>query len=186
MSVRAQPAFLQSWYLQTEKRRKGMEPFTDFVGRELAALSSRSMLHALRYDETHDAYASRFGAGNVRVFVHEDSVRDFAGYLRQVSDLCGIDPEAALQTWGGEHRNARKTQRQNPSLRRVKRLLPGASLLLPRALKDRVNAATAVPATSTEFTAEQEAAIRTWFAAPNRALEKAAGISLEGKGYPLA
>lgn len=186
MSVRNQIGFLQSFFHQTDKRGTADADFETVIDRELAALPHRSMLHLLRYDEVLEAYASRFGHGNLLISAFESYKADMAPYLDEVATFCGLDRQALQQAWGGSHLNTARKNPQRASVKRLRRLIPpGAGGLVPKVAKQRLWSALAAPQRSAEMRPDQKQALEAYFAAPNTAFAKATGLDLKGLGYPM-
>lgn len=186
ISLRAQPSFLKSIYKQGIKRGHVTEAFDDYISREIDALPHRSMLHTLRYDHCHAAYADRFGTNNVHLSLFEDSMQDFASYLRSFAQISGLDAEALISEWGGAHENVDRPRKERESVKRLRQVMPPAlKRLFPTNAKKILREKLAKPAADVSFSSSQSHVIHDYFARANADLAITADINLIGKGYPL-
>ncbi len=184
MSVRDQMSFLVSFYRQAIKGDGYKGSFDDYITAEIDALPHRSMLHLLRFDEVHAAYAEAFGAENLLISVYEAYRDDFGSYLDTVAGFCGLDAAELRSLWGGRHDNKAKARRESPQQKRLRQLVPpGLRKMAPSGMKRAINEALAKPPEPATFTAAQKEKISSYFSEPNACFAKDSGMDIAAFSY---
>jgi len=184
VSIRNQLDLLASYFNQLVKVEFADTDFEGFLAREVAALPHRSMLHLLRYDEMHEAYARAFGAERVHVTLFEAQAADYAGYLDAVAAVCDLPAEALRAAWGGGHSN--EALAEDPRARALRRALPGwLKAAMPAGLVARIRGATMRRQAPAVYEPGRRAMLEDHFAASNAAMAERTGLDLGAAGYPV-
>ncbi len=126
ITLRNPVALLESAYFQVLKRRnvggsgkRGRPLFYTTIAAWLEDNLQGSIMPHLEYAETIRTYVDLFGRENVSVLLFENLQNDPAGFIANLCQTIGIDPDAGVRLTAGRGDNARWTRAQLDRLQRL-------------------------------------------------------------------
>lgn len=185
VSLREQRSFLTSWYLQRRKRGAISHSFDEFLSRAKAGLETRSLLHAIKYDEMYQAYANLFDAKNMRVLLFEQFRLDYGLIVSEAAKAAGVDEKSALEIWGNAHNNNREAL--HPQIRKYLKHLPNGLVdNIPHPLIKAAKSVFPKVKASAKFSDEDAVFLEEFYAQSNANMARLGNVPLGKFGYSIA